>query len=670
LLRVAAVAGFLACFLWHSVPALASGAVSFHVAEVSGPFAERVAGYSGAYGTLTVDLTVAAISFLVFAICAGSETAITTLWPWKVRELAQREQDDPLGSRMWQSLRKDIQRFMQTILIGATMSGVISTAVVTHMCGELFGPRGLTLATFSVTLSQLILCEIIPKSVAVSNAYEFAKTSLPFFYRLSFVVYPVSKFINRGVEFILRCCGISVDASKTPFVSEDELDLIFSSAMQSGVVEPQEGEMIRSVRNLDNQKVKDVMTPLVDMVCIEATAPISDLHELCMSTGHSRIPVYSQRFDSIVGIVSMKVLLRHVRTLANNSKPVLVESIMDSAFFVPETMSCLALLQYLKERTLAIVVDEYGGTTGLATLEDVLEEIVGDIHDPDDEKDKLERDRTRSSIVDMGNGIYVISAAADITDVNEVLSIAFPEGDYNSIGGFVVNHLDRLPAVGEVVLVETRKEILSLRVSDVDDRRILQLEAKREPVISATASYDEATGDLDIDLDEGPSKVLSVSLLEPGLVAQVAEVLVQAKLEAESSGSSSTSGDSAGDTDMAAPGKEAKISVEAESLVKSATSGDSAIGDAGRADPKKEAVTEGAESKTKVDITQKDDKVDLAKADLKADAANAGTTAVNPLKTPKPSATKEGADAKKDASGSRGSRGDGEKGPSSGKAKA
>jgi len=447
------------------------------VQALEGPFAARVVNYASIFGSLSIDITAAIVTLIIFGICAGSETAITTLWPWKVRELAQRE-DGQRG--MWKALRHDLQRFLQTILIGATISGVMSTAIITQICGQLFGPKGLGIATASATVGQLVFCEIIPKSVAVSHPYLFANAALPTFYVISYFLYPISKIVNRFVELLLRCVRISVDASKTPFVSEQELDLIFQSAMRTGVVEPEEGEMIRSVRNLDNQKVKDVMTPLVDIVGIEAMEPISQLHRLCLDTQHSRVPVYSKRFDSIVGVVSTKALLRHVSSFGDVGEELKVEEIMDKPFFVPETMSCLNLLQQLKERTLAICVDEYGGTTGLATLEDVLEEIVGDIYDPDDRQDKRERTKSRSAIDDLGNGLYTMSGAADLTDVSEGLGLELPEGDYNSIGGFLCDIIDGIPSAGEAVIVSTAREAVRFEVTEVDERKIVRIDAQRQ----------------------------------------------------------------------------------------------------------------------------------------------------------------------------------------------
>lgn len=481
----------------------------------------RLANYSAISGSLASDLTLAVVSFWVFACCAGTETAITTLWPWKVRELAQREAEDAADaekkqggelsgrkmSGVWTALRGDINRFMQTILLGATLSGVVSTAFMTEICGQVFGSAGLAIATLGVTLTQLILGEIVPKSMAVSSPYAFAKKVLPMFHWVSFWVYPLSKRLTTVVTSGLGMFGISADPNKTPYVSEEELNLIFKSAIKSGVLEEEEGAMITSVRNLDSKCVKEVMTPLVDMICIEASEHLEALHELLLKTQYSRIPVYQERFDSIVGVTSMKALLRCTHG-SGDFEDRAVEDISDRAFFVPETMSLLTALRALKERTMAICVNEYGGTVGLVTLEDVLEEIVGEIYDPDEEKDKIERAQNRSKIKQIGKGRFTMSATAEVEDVSAVLGIEIPgDGNYNSIGGFMCSSFDRIPAAGEAVTLQTAREEVRFEVIEVEERRILWILAEYQELGTVEEDGEE---DEEADTEQDRSRVLHV----------------------------------------------------------------------------------------------------------------------------------------------------------------
>jgi len=483
----------------HRLPAFASSMPAGQVAVVVGPLSARIAQYSSVYGSLGIDAAVASLSFVIFGCCAGMETAITTLWPYKVRELALREAEEGKPG-MWTALRRDLQRFLQTILIGATISGVLSTALVTDICGQLFGPRGLFIATISLTVCQLVFAEIIPKSLAVSKPLPFATTFLPIFNGISKIVYPVSRAINEVVKLFLKLFGVSVNTSKHALLSEEELDIIFRDAIESGLMHSEEGQMISSVRNLDIKKVKDVMTPLVDMTCIDSQEPISSLHKLWSETQFSRIPVYRSRFDSIVGVVTMKQLLKQVRNVGSEDEgfaPLQVQEICDKPFFVPETMTLLNSLRFLKERTLAICVDEYGGTTGLVTLEDVLEEIVGEIYDPDEEKDELEKQRNTSKIKCIKTGHWSMAASAELEEVNSALCVKVPEGDYNSIGGFMCHVIDRIPVMGEAVVLVTAAAPVRLVVKDVDDRKVLKIEAFQdvvntlEPVVELKETSDE-----------------------------------------------------------------------------------------------------------------------------------------------------------------------------------
>lgn len=539
--RVAAVAAALTLAAWAArrAPAWASGAVGGGGAallSVTGPLSARLLNYNPTFGSLLADLVLGFVAFGVFGCCAATETAITTLWPWKVREFAQREvEQDTRG--MWSALRKDIQRFMQTILIGATVSGVLSTAIVTDVCGQLFGPSGLAIATISVTIAQLIMCEIIPKSMAVSNPYGVAKATLPLFYAISTVVYPLGRRINWIVEFVLHLFGVSIEAGKTPLVSEEELDLILNTAIKSGIVEVEEGKIISSLRDLDGKKGKDIMVPLVDMVCIDKSAPIAALCDVFTADQYNRLPVYEDRFDNIVGVVSMKTLLKHLRRQSQATQgevggksvweALTVDMICDAPFFVPETMSLLNLLQCLKEKMLAVCVDEYGGTTGLVTLEDVLEKIVGEIWDPDVEKDKLlsrRRIRRSNQVECMGEGCWIISAAADIDDVDDELGIELPEGDYNSLGGFFSTVADRIPTLGEAMIVRTASNQIRFEVVIVEDRKIVSIKATKTPLDPEASKNHDADNE-----DNELARVLEVKMLgqeEPRfVVAQVQEVV-------------------------------------------------------------------------------------------------------------------------------------------------
>lgn len=353
--------------------------------------------------------------------------------------------------------------------------------------------------------------------------------------------------------------------------------------------------MIRSVRNLDSKSVKEVMTPLVDMIGIEASESISNLHQLCLATQFSRMPVFQGRFDSIVGVVSMKTLLKHACSWKEGEaspcyEELTVREIADKPYFVPETMSLLNALRSLKERTLAICVDEYGGTTGLVTLEDVLEEIVGEIYDPEEEKDALEREKNTSKISCIGPGRFVMSATADIEDVNDILGIELPSGDYNSVGGFVCAVIDRIPAVGEAITAQTALESIRFEVVEADERKIIKVEAYSERLAAAELSRlasesedgEQGEGQRDKDDEDDRSQVLDVRAesedkeispwdteeseeegIEEGVVSAPAEPFAQAG--GEDAAGKSKGGGGGDDGAHAEPGSEKRAESQAES---------------------------------------------------------------------------------------------------------
>jgi len=393
---------------------------------------------------------------------------------------------------------------------------------VTHICGQLFGADGLAIATISVTVGQLVFCEIVPKSLAVSNAYVYAKTTLPFFNALSWFVYPVCRNLSLGMASLLRCFGVSIDASKTAYVSEQELDLMLRDASRAGILETEEGKMIKSVRELDTRRASDIMIPLVDMVCINAMHPISVLQEVFSKTQYSRLPVYQDRFDNIVGIVSMKALLRKVRSLETvDWETVKVLDILDEAKFVPETMTVLNLLQFLKERSIAICVDEYGGTAGMVTLEDVLEEIVGDIYDPDVEPTNPRYINSSDEITELSEGHFTMKATTSMDDVNLAFGVELPDGNYNSIGGFMADVSDRIPNEGDAVMVRTAKMVLQFTAAEVDLRKVVRVEANKELLEKGVDEWWEKENDGDLarvvevkalaDADEASSEAAKVA---------------------------------------------------------------------------------------------------------------------------------------------------------------
>ncbi|CAM9554713.1 unnamed protein product, partial [Ectocarpus fasciculatus] len=325
--------------------------------------------------------------FVTSAAFHSAEIAITTLYPWKVKEFAEEEgMDSP-----FQVLNKDITRVLTTILMATTVCTIYNAALFTNLAIQMFGSAGLAYATAALTVTTLFFGELLPKALGVNNAEVVARRVLPIIIVLSVVLNPVAKTFTLISTLMLSMLGFK--STETGRVSEEELRLIVTGAKMSGGIESQEGMMIEGVLDLQDTKISEIMRPRVEVVAIEANSTMMDLYMLHQETKYSRIPVYSGEIDRISGVVLSKELLDFVQEPEKLSS-VLVADETESTYFVPETMSVWNVLEEMRRRRLhmAIVVDEYGGTAGVVTLEDILEEVVGEIYDEKEDDDFREEE--------------------------------------------------------------------------------------------------------------------------------------------------------------------------------------------------------------------------------------------------------------------------------------
>ncbi len=368
------------------------------------------------------------------AFFSATETALTTLYPWKLRELAERENGP------FRLLAQDITRFLTTILVGNNLVNIAATALVTKLATEAFGSAGVGVATGAMTFLILFFGEITPKSLAVHHAPGIARLAVWPIYLLSLLFYPLGRFFSFASGGLLRL--LRLEPRGTPLVSEEELRLILAGAEEAGAIEAQEEEMIHSILELEETPVREIMTPRVEMVAIEAEATLEEFLHLFREHGYSRVPVFRESVDHIVGIAYAKDLLDY--HCEEDLKGRTVASIAHPPYFVPENMDAWSLLKELRRRKvhMAIVVDEFGGTAGLATMEDVMEEIVGEIYDETDEPED-------AAIKRLPNGSLSIQAQTPIDEVSEALGVELPEGEYDTLSGFLYERFARIPSVGE-----------------------------------------------------------------------------------------------------------------------------------------------------------------------------------------------------------------------------
>ncbi|XP_076900193.1 putative DUF21 domain-containing protein At3g13070, chloroplastic [Bidens hawaiensis] len=415
--------------------------------------------------------------FGLSAFFSMAETSITTLWPWKVRELAEKESENGV----FKMLRNDVTRFLTTILIGTTVVNIGATALVTEAATAIFGEAGVSAATGVMTVAVLLLTEITPKSIAVHNATEVARFVVRPIAWLSLVLYPVGRVVTYLSMGMLKLLGLK--GRSEPYVTEDELKLMLRGAELSGAIEEEEQDMIENVLEIKDTYVREVMTPLVDVVASDASATLVDFHALWVTHQYSRVPVFEQRVDNIVGIAYAMDLLDYVQKGDLLETSTVGDMAHKPAYFVPDSMSVWNLLREFRIRKvhMAVVLNEYGGTVGIVTLEDVVEEIVGEIFDENDSKEEI--DKKTGYIVMRAEGIYDVDANTSIDQLSEDLNIKMPEGhQYETVSGFVCEAFGYIPKTGERIKVVLEKDEVDDEYNEDDGDRQHQKENEKNQI--------------------------------------------------------------------------------------------------------------------------------------------------------------------------------------------
>ncbi len=329
------------------------------------------------------------------------------------------------------------------------------------------------LAVAAVVLLHALVGEQLPKLLGAGRAERVARLTLGPLRAVALLLRPLTWPLARLVPAALRPFGVSTGFHPLVY-TPDEIRMFVARSSEQGVVEEDEREMIHGVFEFTDTVAREVMTPRTEMVSVPADISLDALLETVVTEGHSRFPVYEGSIDSIVGVVLSKDLL----PLLRDRDPAVGESfdvrrVMREPYFVPDTKPVDDLLAEFRQQSvhLAIVLDEFGGTYGLVTMEDLLEEIVGDIND--------EHDVAEPDFAATPEGDVLIDGGASISEVNERFGTGLPEEDFDTVGGFVFGALERVPVVGDVVAVSSAAGLMELRVEEVDERRVSVLRLRR-----------------------------------------------------------------------------------------------------------------------------------------------------------------------------------------------
>ena len=409
-----------------------------------------------------MEIALYTVIFLLFlaseAFFSGSEIALIAADPQKLRKSSKAS---PARIRLTLDLLKNRERILATTLCGTNLSVVTNSILITSFLLSQLGDRGELFAVPLLTPLLLMFGEIIPKTLFQQHADSIALRVAYPIWLASYVFYPLVYFITKVTQYLFRMFGAK-GSHGIPFVTREELRLIFKMSRKGSDLTPEEVTMIDRLFDFAHTTVKEVMVPLVDVVAVEDTATVKEVLELIDVKGHSRFPVYHERIDNIIGVINSFDLLD-----SSLSKGPLT-SFIRTASYVPEVKPVDDLLiEMQKQRKhLSIVVDEYGGSVGIITIEDILEEIVGEIEDEYDPDKKLYRKA--------GEGKYIVNARMEVDQMCELLPLTLPEGDYETLGGFLLEQFGHIPQPGEVFHFRN----MTFTVLSSDERSIGRVEIK------------------------------------------------------------------------------------------------------------------------------------------------------------------------------------------------
>lgn len=412
-------------------------------------------------GLFTEGALLLLLLLLLSAFFSASETAITSVGRGKILALTERH---PYQKRFFEWLLKDIQRALTIALISNNLVNIAASALGTSLALVVMGQKGIFVAVAVMTGLIVVFGEIFPKSVAIVKSDAILAFSLPLLRLLDIILAPflwVMLHVVKGLGVIFK-----VDLrARHPFVTREEFEQMVAIGQESGALEEVERKMIHGIISFEETRVYEIMVPRTDMDAVPASAAVADAMKIFQEHGHSRVPVYNESPDDIAGILYVKDTIPSL--LAGDlSAP--VSSIMRQALFVPESMRVVELFNTMKGRHvhMAIVMDEYGGVAGIATLEDLLEEIVGEIQD--------EYDKEKPTLLPEDDGSYLVQGHLNLEDLGEFLGSSFESEDAESLGGLVLSISGDFPSPGEKIYYTSPEggKVWEIEVVEVEDHRI------------------------------------------------------------------------------------------------------------------------------------------------------------------------------------------------------
>lgn len=409
------------------------------------------------------------IFILLSAFFSGVETAFVSLSDIRIQHLIE---ENRRGINLVKTLKENYQRLIITILVGNNLVNIAASSIATSIAIDIFQSNALGIAVGVMTIVILIFGEIIPKNIAIAKNELIAIAAAPIIQALQFILFPVITLLELFTLIVSK----PFEKDQYPIITESEIKTVVTLGEEAGEVEEDERIMIHNIFRFSDLQVSEIMTDRTKIFSIDVDSDLPEVTHDIIQKGFSRIPVYDNDPDNIAGILYAKDILK---AFSSNQDDMDIKHLIRPPMFIPETMLLDDLLQeFQKEKVhIALVADEHGGISGLITIEDVLEEIVGEIYDETDKENVMIRKAV--------HGKSIVKGEAEIEDVNQQLGLNLDEqGDYETISGFILSHLRHIPATGEELNIDNAV----FRITKADEKRIVEIEVEKNPEIDAEES--------------------------------------------------------------------------------------------------------------------------------------------------------------------------------------
>lgn len=420
---------------------------------------------------MVYQIIVLAILILLNAYFAASEIAYISLNDTKISKQAK---EGNKKAKQIEKMLKNPSKFLATIQIGITFAGFLSSAFASDAFADDLAPilnqwfpiisqdvwKGISIVIITIILSffTLVLGELVPKRLAMKYYEKIAYSTIGVIRTISVITSPFVKLLTASTNMISKLFGVGEEEEE--IVTEEEIKMMIDEGEEKGTIEQEEKKLLNNVFEFNDIIVSEIMTPRIDMYAIEVNENLDETLDTIDEYKYSRIPVYEETIDNIQGVVFLKDILKVVKS----KKKIKIKDIIREAYFVPESKEIDELFREMQKnkQQMAIVIDEYGGTAGLITMEDILEELVGNIFDEYDD-DEIDYEK-------IDENTYMISGSATMYDLKKLLNVELPEGEYETLSGYLLERLGRIPNEEEHPIIED--ENLTYKIEEYEDKRI------------------------------------------------------------------------------------------------------------------------------------------------------------------------------------------------------